>query len=171
MSNTPAPTPAAGEPTYVKAFFATGKDKKERVALFLDPKNPDFVTGRPAMFGTIDGKSVSVFIEPGGEKEGKAYGPFLTINERGAKNADGSYEKDTRFAVGNIRVTEEGAARLAIKFQGQDETLWATPRKEVSNDLLAKAGLDLEKLASARAAQATKVANDPEKKTAAPKAA
>lgn len=170
MTQTPAPTPAAGESTYVRAFFAVAKDNKERVSLVIDPKNPGFDTGRPAMFGTIDGKNVSVFIEPGGEKEGKAYGPFLTFNERGAKGADGVYAKDTRFAVGNMRVMPDGKARMAISIPGQ-ETLWAIPKNEISKELLAKAGLDLEKMAVAVAEHAAKAANEPEKKSAAPKAA
>lgn len=168
MSTTQKPGAAEGqaESTAVKAFFATGKDKKERVALFLDEKNPEWNGGRPAMYGKIDGKSVSVFVEPAGEKDGKAFGAFLTINERGAANGDGTYAKDTKLGKGNLVVTAEGHARLAIKIG--EETVWATPRKEVSTDLMAKGGLDVEKLATVRAEVAAKAANQAGNKAPAP---
>lgn len=152
------PTPAAGESTHTKAFFATGKDNKERVALFVDEKNPEWNAGRPALWGTIDGKRVSAFVQPGGEKDGKAYGPFLTISERGAKQEDGTYAKDVNIGRGNVVVTAEGKARLAINIG--EETIWATPLKTTSNELMAKAGLDLAKLAEVRAQVAADAAND-----------
>lgn len=149
-------TPAKAE--YTKAFFSQDKENKEVVALFVDPKNPEFEPRRPAMFGTIEGKPVSVFVEPAGKTEaGKEYGAFLTINAKGAKNADGTYAKDTKLAIGNIRATGDGHVRMAIDF-GNDKTIWAIPRKELSQDLLVKAGLDVGKLEEARANAAANAA-------------
>lgn len=167
MSTTAAPTGAPKtESPYVKAFFA---DKPADVALFIDPKNPAFEAGRPAMFGTIGGKSVSVFVEPAGEKEGKPYGAFMSINEKGPKtgtDAEGkdTYAADTKLGKGNV-VVANAQARLAIKIG--EETIWATPRKEVSLDQLTALGLDNAKLNEARATKAAEAAAAPEK--AAPK--
>ena len=161
MSTTQAPTgDSKTESPYVKAFFADKPD----VALFIDPKNPGFEAGRPAMFGTIGGKSVSVFVEPAGEKEGKTYGAFMSFNERGAKAEDGTYAPDTKLGKGNV-VVANAQARLAIKIG--DETIWATPRKEVSLDQLTALGLDVPKLDAARAEKAAAAAAAPDK--AAPK--
>lgn len=158
MSTTAAPTGAPKtESPYVKAFFADKPD----VALFIEPKNPTFEAGRPAMFGTVGGKSVSVFVEPAGEKEGKNYSAFMSFNERGAKADDGSYAPDTKLGKGNVVVTKDGQARLAIKIG--EETVWATPRKEMSQDHLVSLGLDVVKLNEVRASKAAEAAAAPEK--------
>lgn len=172
MATKQAPAPAPkGESEYTKAFFATGKEgQPERVGLLIDPKNPNWESGRPALFGTIEGKAVNVFVEPAGEKNGKTFGAFLTINQKGEKLEGGEYAPDTKLGKGNLVVTKDGHARLAIKLDGSDDTIWATPRKEITNELMANAGLDLEKLARVRAELAQAAANEPAR-TPKPKAA
>ena len=164
----PAAAPEAEKPQYTRAFFAQ-EGSKTQVSLVIDPKNPNLESGRPALFGTIGDKAVSIFIEPAGKKGEKEYGAFLSINIRGEAQGDGTYGKDTKFGTGNMVVTKGGFARLAIEQVGNDETIWAVPRKEVSQEQLAAAGLDLAKLAEVKASVAAAKASAPadEKKAAA----
>lgn len=167
MATKPTPAAAAAEPasdkpTYTKAFFSNGKEGGVgKVDLFVNNKNPDFAPGQPAMFGTIEGKNVTVFVEPAGSsKDGKAYSSFLTIQEQGAKQEDGSYAKSTRLGTANMVSTAEGHARMAINIGERTESIWATPRKELSQEQLAAAGLDLEQQAQKRAKSASEASND-----------
>lgn len=165
----PAAAPEADKPQFTRAFFAQ-EGSKTPVSLVIDPKNPNFEPGRPALFGTIGEKNVSIFVEPAGKKGEKEYGAFLSINVRGENNGDGTYGKDTKFGTGNLVVTKDGFARLAIKQAGSDEAIWAIPRKEVTQEQLAAAGLDLAKLADVKAAvAATKAAAPADEKKAAAK--
>lgn len=174
MSNSPAPsTPANDAPQeksgFTKLFFGTkDKDGHGELALFQDPKNPNWEPGRPAMFGTIEGKKVSVFVEPAGTKNDKAFGAFFTINQTGEKLPDGGYSKDERLGKANLVVTKEGQARLAINVGTGEEarTVWATPRKEATLELMAKGGLDVDKLNQVRAERAAGAANEADKRPA-----
>lgn len=168
----------AGKTEYVKAFFAEKKGEAggksvEVAALFFNDKNPTLDTGTPALWGTINGTKVSAFIQPGGtSKDGKAYGPFVSISEKGAKDeATGTYAKDTPFATANMRVMPDGHSRLVIDVAG-GEAIFAIPRKEMTIGLQEKIGLDLNRVNEVRAGLAAGAANEADtKKSAAPKAA
>lgn len=153
---------------YTKAFF-TDAISPTQVSLVIDPKNPNFEPGRPAMFGSIGNKNVSVFVQPAGEKDGKPYKAFMAIKEQGAKKEDGTYADSVEFGTAKLVVNKNGYARLAIHEKASDKTIWANPRKEVSQEQLATAGLDLAKLADVKASVAAAKAAAPadEKKPAA----
>lgn len=169
MSTTPTPAAEGGEKVKaVSAFYADG------VELFLNTKNPTWEPKQQAMFGKINGQSVSAFLQPAGEKDGKAYGAFLSFSANGAPIEGGGYEKSTSFGSGNVVCKNDGTVRLVISVKGaaDGQELWAIPRQAVSDDLLVAAGLDLGKRDAVRAAKAAaEAANPPEQKAAARPAA
>lgn len=139
------------KPTYTRAFFSTGTGPE--VSLLVDPKNPTFEPGRPALFGTIAGQSVSIFVNPPGSRDS------LSIQARGARVGT-AYEPDTPFATGNLVVTKDALVRLAVTVIGRDQTIWAVPRKELTDAQRAAAGLDGERLELARAAKEQRQATE-----------
>jgi hypothetical protein len=69
-------------------------------------------------FATADGvtESISAFLKPAGEKDGKAYGPFLSVAER-HKAVDGKYPESKMLGALNAVNTEgegEGEARKQV---------------------------------------------------------
>lgn len=158
---TTAAAPEADKPVYTPAFFAN-KDKKETASLVVDPKNPNMEPGRPAMFGNIDGVAVKAFVQPAGEKDGKAYGTFLSFSVNGAKKEDGSFEPSTRFGTGRMVVTEDGRALLAVNKEGapkEEKAAFLTPRNDIKS-LLPALGLDSEVQATRKAEYTAKKASE-----------
>lgn len=165
--------PAAEKSGFTRLFFANANDGVGKVDLYLDPKNPELEAGRPGLFGYLDGQRISAFVQPGGtSKDGKEYSPFLTLQASGAAKEGGGYEDSKNIGTANVVVTEKGHVRLAMKLDGQENAVWATPRKDVGEDLLVKMGLDVERLLAARANAAKNSANEeaaPAKKASGPK--
>ena len=170
MSTAPAPAqkeqaPAAeAKQEIVKAFF-NSDPKGPVVNFFVDPKNPNFEPGRPAMFGNIGEDKVTVFVEPAGtaKESGKEYGAFMSINKNGGAvdGKPGEFHPSEKLATANFVVTKGGKAALAIN-PTEGETIWATPRKELSDDQRVAAGLNLEKLKEVKEAIQTAKATSPE---------
>lgn len=131
-------TPAASAPRAIVAFSTPANSKDRPVQIFI---NRNEKPGAPQFDGKIGEKRVGIYIRNG------AKGSFLSII--GDKLPDGKYEQ---LGTGNIMAVKGGVAKLVIKMvDSPQDSIWADIGENVPEELLVRAGLDLEKLAKKKA--------------------
>ena len=131
----------------VKPAFYTLDTAAVKVSLWNGTSDKDRA---PVLTGMIGDKRVSGFLRTGDK------GVFIGFT--GEKQEDGNYE---HIAYGNMRFGANGYPKLVIRQEGKDD-VWAETTKEATEEILAKLGLDVEKMhekqAEAKAAREAKAA-------------
>lgn len=156
-----APAADVERPKAIKAFF-NADPKAPVVDLWVNPRNLTLdVPKLSAMFGKIAGRSVTCWLQPAGTatETGRPYGPFVTINERGApvEGQPGKYHRDVHIGMAHFVVKDDARVALVINLDGA-KAIWGEPRKELTEELRFKLGVDPTKLAEAIANKATAAA-------------
>ena len=139
-------TPAAKK---IQAFYSSkpleGKPVPTVVSLWIVDSG---ASGAPEFDGTIGEQKVSLRIR------NAAKGPFMSVQKTLKPEeikADGY--KEEQIGTANLVVTKSGFPSLAITLKASpDETIWANVSKSAPEELLVKAGLNLEIQATKRAA-------------------
>ena len=131
-------TPAASAPRAIVAFSTPADTRSRPVQIFI---NRNEKQGAPDFDGKIGEKRVGVYIRNGSK------GAFLSLV--GDKLPDGKYEQ---LGTANITPVKGGVAKLVIKLvDSPQDSIWAEIGENVPEELLVRAGLDLEKLAKKKA--------------------
>lgn len=153
----------------VKAFFGTAKGAE--VDLFFNA--PQEGKRIPEVSGKVAGASVALRARKGTTK-----GNFFGVTKRVKTDQKGEDGKavyaEQQIGTANLQPTASGPKLAIVMTANKDKTIWATPRKEATNDaaFMEKAGWTAEKQQKVevlKAEKAKKAAATPDKAPA-PKA-